>query len=289
MSEYALTAAEFNSKIIKKTYKCSTASTSQSNSVSQSEMDESISTPCMHTQTITENGILICTDCNAQLERDLHDKEWKSYKNSRGTDPSRVQIRKTEEKSIRVDVKSMGFSDSIIEKADELYKKVTNGKIYRGNSSRKAIIYACVRDAYLQEGIQETPENLIRVFNITKKTALRGMRELMTCNNPSVQIQIGGSPVEQYIKDLVDKIFSGNNKDEKKNEIIELYYQTKDYSSLLKSARPQSYASALVYFWIVKNQIDISLEQFSEKAQLSSLTIIRNVKEVVQILGISLV
>lgn len=264
--------------------KYSTTNTSQTESTCHSDMEDF---GCEHEHTTNENGIVICSDCSAQLSRELHEKEWKTYRNTRGVDPSRVQPRKVEEKSIREDVKNKGLSDSIISRADDMYAKITNGKIYRGDSSRKAIIFACVRNAYMEEGIEETPENLMRVFGISKKNALKGMKAI-TFNTADVPVHKGGPAVEQYISDLLDKFSSGNNA-EKKREIIDLYHQTRNYSSILKSARPQSYASALVYFWMVQQKIDITPAKFSEKAELSALTIVRNAKEVARILGYAIV
>ena len=263
--------------------KYSTTNTSQTDSSCHSEMEYG---SCDHETTISENGILICSNCSAQLSRDLHEKEWKSYNNNRGVDPSRVQVRKTEEKSIRADVQNKGFSESIIDRADKMYKEVTNGKIYRGDSSRRAIIFACIRNAYKEQGIEETPENLMNLFGTTNKDALRGLKTI-TFNNSGLKVHKGGSPVEEYISSILDRFSSGNN-NEKKKEIVALYHQTKNYSSILKSARPQTYASALVYFWMIRNDIQITPKQFSAKAGLSDLTIVRNAKEIAKILGYAL-
>jgi transcription initiation factor TFIIIB Brf1 subunit/transcription initiation factor TFIIB len=70
-----------------------------------------------------------------------------------------------------------------------------------------------------------------------------------------------------------------------KNEVIDLYRKTKNRSSKLNRARPQSVAAALTYYWICKKNMDISLKKFAQKADLSELTINKNAKEVAIVLG----
>lgn len=118
---------------------------------SASEKNKECSGICYHHNIINENGIISCVECGEEIRHSInHEKEWRYYGASdskRNTDPNRVQIRKVEERNIIKDVENMGFSDTIIGKADELYSQVTKGQIYRGNS-RKAIVFACIFHAY---------------------------------------------------------------------------------------------------------------------------------------------
>jgi transcription initiation factor TFIIIB Brf1 subunit/transcription initiation factor TFIIB len=73
---------------------------------------------------------------------------------------------------------------------------------------------------------------------------------------------------------------------EQKNEVFELYNKIKNKSSKINRSRPQSIASALVYFWISYKNIDISVQNFAKKALLSELTIIKLSREISDILGV---
>lgn len=237
---------------------------------------------CHHTETINENNIIICIECGEEIQRTvMHEKEWKYYgANAHTPDPNRIQLRKSEEKSIHKDVINMGFSDTIISKADELYSLVTNGHIYRGNS-RKAIVFACVFHAYKMMSMHQTPEQLIKMFGITRKSGLRGLK-IVSINTPK-NSDIHNSTITpiHLINDIMDKFKATPAQ---KQEVVDIYNKVKNKSSKLNRSRPSSLSSSIVYYWINKKGIDISLKEFAKKVDLSDLTINKNIKEIVKIL-----
>ena len=104
---------------------------------------------CNHEDALKENNVS-CVKCGETIKTITHDQEWRYYgstDNKRRTDPTRVQERKERQRNINKDVENMGFSRNIIEKANEIYTKVTKGQIFRGDS-RKSIIFACIYQAY---------------------------------------------------------------------------------------------------------------------------------------------
>ena len=235
---------------------------------------------CAHADTAIENGITTCLDCGEELSKHImHEKEWRYYgttDSKRSSDPSRVQIRKSEERNINKDVENMGFSDAIITKADKLYSQVTKGQIYRGNS-RKAIVFACVFHAYKMLGKHQTPENLIKLFGLNRKNGLKGLK-IVNVNAPKdSEIHTTFITPVHLIHDIMNK-FKANDK--QKEEVIDLYKRVKNRSSKLNRSRPQSVAAALTYYWILKTKIDITLKEFAKKVDLSELTIQKNAKEV---------
>lgn len=240
---------------------------------------------CPHKDIIDENGIKSCLDCGEQLERKImHEKEWRFYGHSdskRSSDPNRVQVRKSDEKNINKDVENMGFSQSIINLANNIYKQVTKGQIFRGDS-RKAVIFACVYHAFKIDGKCQTPKNLMETFSLSKKSSLKGLK-IVSVNSPKDSpIHTTGITAIHHIKDVMSK-FSATQ--EQIDEVIQLYSKTKNKSSQLNRARPQSVAAALTYYWITTKNIDISLKKFALKADLSELTISKNTKEVAKILN----
>jgi transcription initiation factor TFIIIB Brf1 subunit/transcription initiation factor TFIIB len=240
---------------------------------------------CCHPDIINENGIISCLECGEEIRHTVtHEKEWRYYGHSdskRSSDPNRVQIRKVEERNILKDVENMGFSETIISKADELYSQVTKGQIYRGNS-RKAIVFACIFHSYKVVGKHQTPENLIRLFNINRKNGLKGLK-IVSVNAPKdSQIHTAYITPEHLVCDIMDKFRATPAQ---KDEVVELYSNIKNKSSKLNRSRPQSVASSLVYYWILKKNINITLKDFAKKVDLSELTIQKNTKEVASILG----
>ena len=243
------------------------------------------STTCPHSDTITESGVVTCISCGEELLHTInHEKEWRYYGPSdskRSSDPNRVQIRKTEERNINKDVENMGFSETIVTKADELYTQVTKGQIYRGNS-RKAIVFACIFHAYKMSGKHQTPDNLVKLFGLTRKNGLHGLK-IVAVNAPKdSKIHTTIITPVHLIHDIMNKFRATPSQ---KTEVIKLYARIKNRSSKLNRARPQSVAAALTYYWIRKKQLDISLKDFAMKVDLSELTINKNAKEVALVLG----
>ena len=65
-----------------------------------------------------------------------------------------------------------------------------------------------------------------------------------------------------------------------------IYKSVKNKSSKLNRARPRSLSSSIVYYWILKNSINISLKEFSKKVELSELTIQKNIKEITNVFSL---
>ena len=254
----------------------------------QSEQSNQEICKCCHLDVVTENGITSCVDCGEEINKVIvHEKEWRYYGSSdskRTSDPNRVQIRKCDERNIIKDVENMGFSETIVNKADELYSQVTKGQIYRGNS-RKAIVFACIFHAYKMSGKHQTPENLIKLFGLNRKNGLKGLK-IVNVNAPKdSQIHTTFITPVHLIHDIMDKFRATTAQ---KNEVIALYDQVKNRSSKLNRSRPQSVAAALTYYWICNKKLDISLKEFAKQVDLSELTINKNTKEVASVLGTNL-
>ena len=239
---------------------------------------------CNHNDVINENDITSCLECGEQINTAImHEKEWRFYghfDSKRTSDPNRVQMRKSEERNINKDVENLGFSETIVIKANEIYNQVTNGQIFRGES-RKAVIFACIYHAYKLSGNSQIPQNLMENFGLSKKNSLKGLK-IVNVNIPKdSSIHTTSITGVHHIYDIMNKFSATNNQ---KNEVIELYNKTKNKSSKLNRARPQSVAAALTYYWICKKNMGISLKKFAQKVELSELTINKNAKEVSNIL-----
>jgi transcription initiation factor TFIIIB Brf1 subunit/transcription initiation factor TFIIB len=241
---------------------------------------------CLHKNIYNDNTNVICTDCGKELEKSIfQDKEWRYYgqsDNKRTSDPNRVHIRKIDDRNIFKDVENMGFSDKVISLANQIYIQVTKGQIFRGNS-RKSVVFSCVFHSFKILGKPQTHENLIKIFGLTRKASLKGLK-FVNLNVPK------DSPIHttyitpiNLIEDIMDKFKAT---DEHKNEVINLYSKIKNKSSKINRSRPQSISSGLIYFWISMKNIDISLKEFAKKVELSELTISKIAKEISDILGV---
>lgn len=241
-----------------------------------------INKDCKHNNTIQDKGAVICTDCGFQKKDHIKlTKEWCYYGSNdtrHSSDPNRCHRRKNNIKTIQKDVINMGFSEQIVNIANRLYEKVTKGQIYRGKS-RKSIILACIFHAYGTTGNPQLLKTLTKVFNLDRKTSLKGMHKVSLklpelASNTYIKL-------ENIIKYLLETL---NANPIYLTDILNIYDKIKNKSSKLKSARPQSLASSLIYYYILIKNKDIHIDHYSKKVQLSKLTITKNVKEIAKIL-----
>lgn len=241
--------------------------------------------PCSHLNTTNEKGIDVCMDCGEEIAKKIQNtKEWRYYGQSdsrHSSDPNRVQIRKSEERSIYKDVENMGFSDKIVNEANKIYYQVTQGQIFRGNS-RKSIIFACIFHSFKLSGRPQSHEKLIHVFNLNRKTGLKGLKHVNLHAPKNSNIRTTYITPINLVEEIMDK-FSATP--EQKLEVTKLYHQIKNKSSRLNRSRPKSVASGLVYFWICSKKKEITLKQFTKKVSLSELTVNKIAKEISDVLG----
>jgi transcription initiation factor TFIIIB Brf1 subunit/transcription initiation factor TFIIB len=250
-----------------------------------SSSDEEETSSCNHTNIFADKGVTVCTDCGEEIERKIsHDKEWRHYGPSdtkRVSDPNRVRLRKTEERSIFKDVENLNFSESIVSKANRLYTEVTKGKIFRGDS-RKSIVFACIFHAFKLSGNPLSHDNLIKIFKMDRKTGLRGIK-YVSLNAPKMS-SIRTTYITPII--LVEEIMDRfNASDEQKQEVKKLYNRIHNKSSRLNRSRPQSVAAGLTFYWICAKNKDISLRDFTRNVELSELTVNKIAKEISKVLG----
>jgi transcription initiation factor TFIIIB Brf1 subunit/transcription initiation factor TFIIB len=229
---------------------------------------------CIHDTTIEDAGVTLCISCGIEIRKDLtYDKDWRYYgkfdtKNSK--DPNRVHARKCEDKNIFKDVEDMNFTSDIVADANEIYLQITEGKIKRG-TSRKAIIFACIFEAYNKKGNIQIPNNLIKTFNITRKEGLQG-RKFLELKLPKEKLRNESITPEHIIIDILSKFDASK---EQTNQVINLYNSIKNKHTLLNRARPQSVAAGITFYWFEQNKINMTIKDFSKKVNLSELTIIK--------------
>lgn len=253
-------------------------------SFEEKNLKDCINNSCSHYDIITEKGMSVCRDCGEEVQNVIeYDKEWRYYGQSdtkHNSDPNRVQIRKCEERSIYKDVESLGFSETIVSKANKIYSQVTQGKIFRGNS-RKAIVFACIFHAYKTGGKPQSHEKLIKIFNLSRKCGLKGLKHVNLYAPKDSDIRT------TYITpiNLIEEIMCNfSTTVEQKNEVIELYEKIKNKSSKINRSRPLSVASGIVYYWILNKNKEINIKDFSKNVGLSELTINKISKEISEIL-----
>lgn len=237
---------------------------------------------CLHENTVEDKHVSVCVDCGEEIQYKINrDKEWRYYgqgDSKHSSDPTRVQMRRSEDKDIFKDVENMGFSDTIIGEANRQFAKLTQmdkkegekPAILRGNS-RKSIIVACIYNAYKKSGKPQTHTSLATAFGMQPKTVLKGIKNVSLNSTDSSIRTTSITPLN--LVDKVMEIFSATK--EQKQEIALLYKEIENKSAELNRSKPQSVSCALVYYWTCLKNKNIPLSDFAKKVSLSELTIIK--------------
>lgn len=236
---------------------------------------------CMHQDVTQDKTKMICRSCGQVLSICSEDnKEWLNHNvNNQYGKNTRIHIRKTKEKTIFKDIKQCNFNRNIMDIANETYINITNNKIYRGRS-RKAIIYACIMFAHRMLNIQFNNQIILKMFQIDKKSGLMGIRFLHKNLDKSKKRKLSLQKVSNSLSTIHNIMTLFHATQNQINEVELLYEKIKNRSSKINRSRPRSIANALIFYWITQKKINIDIEQFSQKVNMSELTINKLLKEI---------
>lgn len=234
---------------------------------------------CVH-NVVKKQTKSVCTLCG-QIVQNYNEetKEWFSSNKRYGGSRRRTHVRKHVVKNIYKDLEHLNFMTNELSMiANNTYKQITKDQIFRGRT-RKAIIYACVIHAYNKLKKQINNDDLLKLFKITKKYGLYGLRYLnLNIDNSEKLVNNQNKHVTHL--NLIKNIMSSFGATEAQmNEVNEIYYKTKNKSSRINRSRPKSIANTCVFYWIRKNKMNITLSEFSKQTNMSELTINKLLKE----------
>src|SRR3990167_117969 len=226
---------------------------------------------CNHINIDTDKGTTVCIDCGEEL--------CQASSSKKDIDEStRVQARKVDSSGIYKDVENLGFSEIVINKANKIYTQVTSGQIHRGKA-RKAIVFACVYHSLKCYKNPLSHERLIEIFEISRKDGIKGLKHVNLKAPRDSEIRTTYITPINLVDEIMDQFNATNSQ---KQEVKKIYEQIHNKSSKLNRSRPKSVTSSLVYYWICKRKMDISLKDFTKKVGLSELTITKLAKEIAQ-------
>jgi len=239
---------------------------------------------CHHENIFSEKGSVFCTDCGEQVNKTIVDnKPWKFHNpidTKRISDPNGMHLRKKPESNIYKDLEHLSFSEDILALSNDYYRQSTNGKIYRG-SKRKSIVFGCVFHACKTLKKPISSSNLMTMFSIELKEASDGLKTVKLNAPKDSQIKTCYVTPEDFIEDIMEEL-SCCERD--KESVKNLYGKIHNRSSQLNRSRPKSIAAALIFYWIRKNNKDITIKEFTRKVELSELTITKIKKLIEEIL-----
>lgn len=240
---------------------------------------------CLHENIIEEYGISSCQDCGIQLKKNVvsESKMYMVTDNRSIGDGNRCWAPRKKNRSIRDDIKGLGFSDPIINKTDDIFKTIANGRIFR-EDKRRSIIVACLLEAHKLLDIPVSIEYLLTKLPIGNGNITVGMKmvEINIKKYDTNKVRVTYTSPVDSIRDILSKWDSDTNTVE---EIIKLYTLIDDKSSLLNRSRSKSVAAGLIYYYaLATKRSNIKLKDFSKRVELSESTINTLAKEISGIL-----
>jgi transcription initiation factor TFIIIB Brf1 subunit/transcription initiation factor TFIIB len=240
-------------------------------------------TTCKHEHTQTDCGRTECIDCGEEIKAVI-DAESKMFASTDGRsmgDGNRCWAPKKKMKGIREDVKGLGFPEPIINVAEDIFKTVTAGNIFRVDK-RKAIIVACLMEAYKIEKQEISLEFILKRISVSNITVGTKIVETQIKKYDTKRSRSTYTSPEDSIKDILSQWDSDITV---VDEVISLFRKVEDKSSLLNRSRAKSVAAAVVYYYaIATKRKNIVLKDFAIRVDLSDTTIQKLAKEISAIL-----
>jgi len=224
---------------------------------------------CEHIHVSCMDGSSVCNDCGMKLNETLMDNESRFYgacDTKFAKNPTRHHQRKEEERSLYNDLVPLGFPHNIIYIANEYYKQIIKNSIYRAKN-RMSIVFACTYKAYIDINEPKPPEELAKIFGLTKKSESRGIITFSKVFRNQKKKQI-------YAIDLVPKILSDldlNNRIDIYEDIKTIYNYLHNHRSF-KSANPQSVAAGIIFYYLDLINYPITRSEFSKIVNLTDIT-----------------
>lgn len=244
---------------------------------------------CSHPSIEEKKGKRICLECFQILDGEISytEKDSATFGPKR-TCAGRVTTRGEEKRNIFKDLESIQLPENVMEAANAMYQKIMEkeggeASIKRGKK-RKGVIIVCTQKAFKQYGEHRSVYDVAEQFGETQKGAISyGLKKYCKVFRESLT---------DYTKpaDLVRRIVTKCGIPfEKYQEIYEMCLSVQGKTRMLKSAVPQSVASAVVFLWQTINKEKPwacykNKKDFAKIVSLSEATITKHAKEVAKIL-----
>jgi transcription initiation factor TFIIIB Brf1 subunit/transcription initiation factor TFIIB len=233
---------------------------------------------CKHKDTYEDdNRLHICKTCGVELEIFDYAPEWRYYgasDNRSGKDPSRCHGKKKNNRGLDKTFDELGvvIPGAIRAQVEVKYNSVVGGDTVRGKR-RKAIIAACLMQAYREFGEYRTSDSIRKLFDcLTKKDMSDGLSHYYkTFRNDRTKSTTPGDLLK-WLLTLTGVSYVHYRK------IMIITNYLKNSSTLFIRSNPQSVASSVIYFYLClnpeyKSEIGITKNKFAEKAMLSDITL----------------
>lgn len=236
------------------------------NTLGVSSTKENHEDKCEHIECVDVDGVDVCVDCGIEVLE---------LQSNSDVYTEKYVCRKNIDKGILKDIEHLNISPHIVEIANQLYLETCKEPHRR--TLRRGIIFACLFHAYNIDNNPQSCEELLKLLNLKKKDALRGLTHVSEKSPKTSPVHTTYLTPSDLIQEFLLKFKITLTK---KTAIINIYNKVKNQSNIFHRSRPQSIAAGVIWYWICQNNINISIREFIENIKLSEITIKKMAKEV---------
>jgi len=180
------------------------------------------------------------------------------------------------ELQILPELEGFKYTEEVKAEITMMFQEVTQGLTKR-NKPRRAIIFCCIVNVCKKHGVVFDQNALKAKLEITDRNINTAMKD--------VTLLIGKASSAITIEDVIKTIMKAFDlRRELFDAIMAIYHNCKRISVLFNSAKPETVAAGLVYYYLMRHLEDFDQEGYFEKSNVSKDTIIAVYEEIKTVL-----
>jgi transcription initiation factor TFIIB len=166
--------------------------------------------------------------------------------------------------NITVNAVNSGIPQSIIEEAKNLYKKLSESKISRGDN-RSGLIASSIYMSCKTNKVPRSAKEIAKIFNLKTTTMTKGCKKFQDL----MKIDLDSTNANDFIERFCSKL----NISSEIRELCKHIIQKSIELNVVSSNTPPSIAAATIYMSIIITNTDISKKQISLICEISQVTL----------------
>jgi transcription initiation factor TFIIB len=166
--------------------------------------------------------------------------------------------------NITVNAANSGISPSIIEEAKNLYKKLSESKISRGDN-RHGLIASSIYMSCKTHKVPRSAKEIAKIFNLKTTTMTKGCKKFQDL----IKIELESTNANDFIERFCSKLHISSEIRELCKHII----QKSTELNVVSSNTPPSIAAATIYMCVLITKTNISKKDISNVCEISQVTL----------------
>ncbi len=232
---------------------------------------------CAHPVVLQDAGVCLCMDCGMEVSQKVtYERDWRFNSNTTGSkqtaDANRFYIRKVSERSIHSDIQHIEISEHIKDVANTIYNSIADDKVHRG-TFRKSVIFATVFYAFKSVHNPQSCDNLIQLFKIKRKNALKGIKYVNMHLPGKSTLRTSYITAQDLVCDFMKRF---DCVPQQVDEVLAMCATVQKHASdMLSRSRPQSVAAGVLYHYCMTRRRPVNSKEFSSLVGVSEMTILK--------------